>query len=242
MKITPTMTALATTGLLGLAAVPVLAQDTTTTPEQGASESATGESTDPAAPDDDATPDDATAEEGDVGRAHDHGEFADTLAEELAAELGLDTDEVRDALDAVRERLQAERDTRMEDSRAEADAARAQALDDAVADGALTQDQADLLTDLFAARDGARDEVGRESLTDEQQAALEAFRAAAGEELGPMGGRGGHHGVGPGGRGPGHGQATGGDLEDAGDRESGDAADPESDDDATVQDSALLTT
>ena len=107
-------------------------------------------------------------------------------------------------------------------------AARQEALDQAVADGAVTQDQADLLEELWAAREDAADGLRRMDLTDEQRAALDAFREEAGEGL--LGGRSGPghrhgRGHGVGGRGPG-----------------GDAGEAATDD-ATVQDSSLdLTT
>lgn len=82
------------------------------------------------------------------------------LAERLAAELGLDTDTVQEAIDAVRGDLAAER------------------LAEAVEEGKLTQEQADRLTQ--AAEDGNLDEV-RTEIRLEQLAARLAEKVEAGE-------------------------------------------------------------
>jgi protein-disulfide isomerase-like protein with CxxC motif len=96
-----------------------------------------------------ATPDESKAERHEQAQAR--------FAEALAAELGLPTDEVAAAIDTVQEQL-----------RAEHDAARAAALrerlDAAVADGRLTQEQADAIAEAaeegvlggFAGRRGHR--------------------------------------------------------------------------------------
>ena len=116
------------------------------------------------------------------------------LAERLAAELGLDTGAVQDALDAVRADLLAER------------------LDEAVADGRLSREQADRIE--AAAADGTLDEV-LPAIRLEQLEARLAERVAAGElsqeeadalleraEDGDWPGRRGHRGHRRGGPGP----------------------------------------
>jgi hypothetical protein len=102
---------LGATAVIGLGAIPALAQDTTET----------------------ATEDTATSTWEDA-HADREAAFADALAEEL----GLDTDTVAEAIATVREELQAER-------RAERLAVLQERLDQAVADGELTQEQADAL-------------------------------------------------------------------------------------------------
>ena len=85
------------------------------------------------------------------------------LAERLAAELGLETEVVQDAIDAVREDLADER------------------LADAVEDGRLTQEQADALAEAIG--DGDR-EAAQEIVREARLAALEerlADRVEAGE-------------------------------------------------------------
>lgn len=247
MKITRTMAALAATAGFGLVAVPVLAQDATDTP----TDTATEDTTDDASPDTTADPDGADeapdeATDGDAGtatessdddRARGHGRrggvgtaVGSDLAQELADELGIDVEDVTAALDAIHARWEEERTATMEEFRAEAEERRTAALEDAVADGDLTQGQSDLLTDLWADRAEARESFDLDALTDAQREALDAFRDAVGDELG-----------GPGR--PGHGRG-------AGDRGHGPAARPSDDTtdgsdapgDATVQDSALLTT
>ncbi len=231
MKITRTaIAALAATGAVGLAAVPVLAQDTSNPTDSATDEATTDDAAiDQATTDDEPSSGDAADDGADEDGRHGHvGAFGADLAEKLAAELDVDVDDATAALDAIQDRWVEEHAAEREARRAEFGAARDEALAAAVEDGSLTQDQADLLTDLWAARDEAADGLRRDDLTDEQQAALEAFRESAGADLpgrGGFGGRGRHHGRGSG---P-------GDADDS-------TGTPDPSDDATVQEGALLTT
>jgi len=126
MKYTKTLTALAATGAIGLAAAPVLAQDDATAPPGDATEQGR----------EDAGTADREAERADR-RAAEQAEFAAALA----AELGIDEDEVSAALTTVMEERRAARE-------AARDSARQERLDAAVEDGTLTQEQADALAEL----------------------------------------------------------------------------------------------
>lgn len=225
MKITRTsIAALALTGVVGLVAVPVLAQDATPTPADSGQSEVDDEQTGTGDPD------------GSMER----------LAHELAGELDLDVEDVTSALEAIRERLEADREAERGQRRADRDEARTQALDEAVADGSVTQEQADLLADLWAQRAEARDELGRRELTDDQRAALEAFRAAVGDDRpGRPFGEGRH---GPGGLGNlhGHGRVAPEDgsqdppaEDDPTDVPHDGGDDTPTEDDATVQESSL---
>lgn len=77
---------------------------------------------------------DTTDPRGDRGGPHGGG-FGDELAATLADELGVSQDKVSDALDSIREARQAEHAAALKDD-----------LDDAVADGTLTQAEADAVT------------------------------------------------------------------------------------------------
>lgn len=112
---------LATLGVVSVvaagAAIPAIAQDTT----------------------DEATTEDAT----DVADSREElrAAHAQDFAEALAAELGLDADTVADAVEAVREDMQATR-------RAEMQERRQARLDEMVESGELTQDEADTLAEI----------------------------------------------------------------------------------------------
>lgn len=146
MKITRTMAALAATAGLGLVAVPVLAQDATDTPTDTASPDTATTDEPEDTPSERATVD--PSETDDVRGHHGGGLVGEDLAQQLADELGIDVDDVTAALDTIRDRWEDERAATMEEFRAEAEERRTQAMEDAVADGTLTQDQADLLTEL----------------------------------------------------------------------------------------------
>lgn len=230
-----TTVALATAGALSLAAVPVLAQGIADTPgaataSPDATDDATGGATNEASPD---AGDTTTDRESDSSRARErrggHGHFgpmveelSDDFAEELADELGLSPDEVADAIDRIRERWTEDFRATMEEHREEAGERLAEQLDAAVVDGALTQEQADELADLFASEDLGPGKF--EDLTDEQRDALEALRDHVGEQFtgrgwGPSKRRG------PGGPGGGRGDHASPDQGDAGDDSTDDSTD-----------------
>lgn len=202
------------------------------------SETTTDEATtETATPDDQATSDDAAGDDraGEDGHHGPFRAFGADLAEQLADELDLDVDDVTAALDTIRDRSADEHAAEREARRAEFDAAREEQLAAAVEDGSLTQEQADLLTDLWAARDEAAEGLRPDDLTNEQRESLSAFRDAVGDEvpgLGGFGGRDGHHGRGGFGRGGGA----------PGDATEGAPGTPDATEEATVQESALVTT
>lgn len=231
MKITKTMAALATTGALGLIAVPVLAQDASDPPGDSTTDSPTDSGDDASEDVDgpDVTEDLATEDTSRRGR-HGFGlgggaTRSEDFAQELADELGVDLDQVTDALEAIRERRAEEFAAEHADRLAELQTRLREQLDEAVEEGAVTQEQADLLIDLWDARQDDPDGFTPEDLTDEQREALSAFRSAVGDRLG-----GGSHHARRGLGGFGHG---------------GDDADEDAteapDDEATIQESALLT-
>jgi len=105
-----TLAALAVAGVVGLGfAVPALAQD-----------------------------DGATISPSPTAREQLRADYESDLAERLAKKLGLDTQKVEDALSAVREEMQAER-------QAGRTKALKERLDQAVKDGKLTREQADAI-------------------------------------------------------------------------------------------------
>lgn len=245
-----TTVVLATAGALGLAAVPVLAQEIADTPAAAtATESEQAAPAEPAEPgaEPSAEPSDRDASEESVapGRHRGPGHFgpmvdqlSDDFAEELADELGLEPDEVADAIDRVRERWADDFVATLEEHRAELAERMDERLDQAVEEGALTQDQADALADLFAG--DQRPGPGMlDGLTDEQREALDALREWAGEALGERG-----WGFGPGGHGPG-GHAPGAQRggSDDGDTTTDDLSDRDTPSDVpTVEESMLQTT
>lgn len=81
-------------------------------------------------------------------RAHKHEAVQAEFTEKLADELGVSEDEVSSALENVREEMR-------EDRQAEHTDRLKQRLDDAVANGSLTQEQADAIVE--AAKSGALD-------------------------------------------------------------------------------------
>ncbi len=116
-------------------------------------------------PEDDVEPSATTGEDaGDTPR----DELRASFAEALAAELDLPTGRVEEALTAVREQLLSERQDRHRELLRER-------LDEAVADGDLTREQADVVAD--AAEAGVLGREGRRG-------------------FGQRGGFGGHHGFG----------------------------------------------
>ncbi len=130
MRYTKTLAAMAATGAIGLAAVPVLAQEDAGAATDDATEQGTDESS------------------SEVDRAAEHearrAAELDEMAAALAEELGIDKDEVAAALTTVTEERQAAR-------QAERAAARQERLDAAVEDGTLTQEQADAMAELAEA-------------------------------------------------------------------------------------------
>lgn len=123
---------LAVAGLLAAAfAVPALAQNTTEDPTAG-SEATSEEGADEA----DEETDDTLKSRWQERHADRQAAFAEALAEEL----DLPVDQVTDAVEAVRDRLRQER----MDARSEAMQER---LDEAVANGELTQEQADAIAE-----------------------------------------------------------------------------------------------
>ncbi len=120
MRITKkSVAALGVAGAIAFAAVPAVAQEATQTPTE---ESATQES----------ATDQATA------RDERMAEHQAAFAEALAAELNLPVDQVTEAVANVGEQLRAEHD-------AQRQAALQERLDEAVASGDLTQEQADAM-------------------------------------------------------------------------------------------------
>ncbi|RKN50924.1 hypothetical protein [Micromonospora endolithica] len=80
----------------------------------------------------------------DADREQRHAERQDAFAEALAGELGVDTAKVTAALEKIREQHRADRPERPD--AADRQAALKERLDQAVADGTLTREQADAIT------------------------------------------------------------------------------------------------
>jgi len=99
----------------------------------------------------------STSAPNDPGRAERQAERRDRLAEALAQELGVDKAKVAAALDKVDEQMRTE-------ARAERQAALKERLDAAVADGKLTQEQADAILKAAEAGvlPGGPDGLGRD--------------------------------------------------------------------------------
>lgn len=133
MRYTKTLAAVAATGAIGLAAMPVLAQEDA----GSATDETTDQSTDESGTTEDSSRDQDRAAEHEARRAQELDELAAALAEEL----GIDQDQVSAALTTVMEERQAAR-------QAERETARQERLDAAVEDGTLTQEQADALAEL----------------------------------------------------------------------------------------------
>ncbi|MBY5161879.1 hypothetical protein [Salsipaludibacter albus] len=239
-----TTVALATAGALGLAVVPVIAQEIADPP--AAATATESEQAEPGvAPSAEPSDRDASEESVAPGRHRGPGHFgpmvdqlSDDFAEELADELGLEADEVADAIDRIRERWTEDFAATLEEHKAEIAERMGDRLDQAVEEEALTQEQADALADLFAG--GQRPGPGMlDELTDEQREALDALREWAGEALGERG-----WGLGPGGHGPGDhapGDWRGG--SDDGDAPRDDSSDQDTPSDVpTVEESMLQTT
>lgn len=252
MKHPRTTIALATAGALTLAAVPVIAQEVAADPDAATATESPGDASE--------SPSDASdrAERAPDTRTRAHrtrpgpggfgpmvDQLSDDFAAELADELGLSAEEVEDAIDRIRERWTEDFEATLEEHRQEAQDRMAEHLDQAVEDGALTPEQADALSDLFAGGEGFG--PGRfPELTDDQRDALDALREWAGEQLGEEGWGGGlRHG--PGGpKGWFGGERSGPDdrsTDDGADEEATESgADPFTEDGAAATESSLQTT